>query len=179
MNSENKMKIREATIDDAAGLARVHVDTWRTAYAGIVPDEHLAKLSYEQRTQRWREMFAAPYPGRLMLAAENEQGQVVGFAIGGPERESDPVYKGELYGLYLLKEYQKRGIGRKLVTTIAQFLLKSGFTNMLIWVLAENPACDFYEALGGRPVRGKSVVIGGKKLRELGYGWDDIRDFAK
>ena len=40
--------IRPATLEDAPAIARVHVDTWRTTYAGIVPDEHLAKLSYER-----------------------------------------------------------------------------------------------------------------------------------
>ena len=47
------MKIRPATAGDAAALARVHVDSWRTTYRGIVPDEALAHLSYERREQLW------------------------------------------------------------------------------------------------------------------------------
>ena len=31
------MHIREATLDDVPGIARVHVDTWRTTYVDIVP----------------------------------------------------------------------------------------------------------------------------------------------
>jgi hypothetical protein len=41
--------IREAAPADAPGIARVHVDTWRTTYQGIVPDQFLARLSYEAR----------------------------------------------------------------------------------------------------------------------------------
>jgi len=40
--------IREATIDDATAIARVHIDAWRTTYATIVPNAHLAALSYDE-----------------------------------------------------------------------------------------------------------------------------------
>jgi GNAT superfamily N-acetyltransferase len=166
--------IRPARVDDAAAIARVHVDSWCTTYVGIVPDEHLASLSYESREQRWRERLIAPDVGMFVFVAETEGAQIVGFAVGGPERENDAVYKGELYGLYLLQEYQRRGIGRQLVATIVQRLHQDGFANMLIWVLAENPACAFYAVLGGKPTREKMVTIGGKELREIGYGWDRL-----
>lgn len=29
------LQIREATINDAEGIAKVHVDSWRTTYEGI------------------------------------------------------------------------------------------------------------------------------------------------
>jgi hypothetical protein len=48
--------IREARISDAPGIARVRVDTWRTAYRGIVSDEHLNGLSCERAeasSRRW------------------------------------------------------------------------------------------------------------------------------
>jgi GNAT superfamily N-acetyltransferase len=166
--------IRPARADDAATIARVQIDTWRTTYVGIVPDEHLANLSYESREQRWCERLTAPDPAQFIYVAETDAEQVIGFAMGGPERENDVVYKGELYGLYLLQEYQRRGIGRQLVVTIVRRLRQGGFSNMLIWVLAENPACAFYAALGGKPTREKMVTIGGKDLREIGYGWDRL-----
>jgi GNAT superfamily N-acetyltransferase len=167
------VRIRLADLRDSSAIARVQVDTWRTTYVGIVPDEHLANLSYESREQRQHDYLRTDNQ-RYAFVAENEQGQVVGFAFGGPERENDLVYHGELYGLYILKAYQRQGIGQQLVGAIAQRLRAAGFTNMLIWVLAENPACGFYAALGGKPVREKKVSIGGKELREIGYGWDDI-----
>jgi hypothetical protein len=45
--------IRPAHLDDAPGIARVHVDSWRTTYKGVIPDTILANLSYEARTQQW------------------------------------------------------------------------------------------------------------------------------
>ena len=45
------MRIRTATADDASGMARVHVDTWRTAYRDILPASVLSALSYEARAR--------------------------------------------------------------------------------------------------------------------------------
>ena len=50
---------------------------------------------------------------------------------------------------------------------------------MLIWALAENPACAFYAALGGKPAREKTVNIGGEDWREIGYGWDDLNNLVE
>ena len=56
------MRIREASPTDATAIARVHVDSWRTTYAGIVPADYLANLSYVQREQFWCDIFSTPTP---------------------------------------------------------------------------------------------------------------------
>jgi GNAT superfamily N-acetyltransferase len=168
------IRIREAFPSDSAGLARVRVDSWRTTYAHIVPDEHLAAMSYETQTQRWLERLTTLADKTFVYVAETASQEIVGYAFGGPERENDPVYHGELYALYLLQTYQRRGIGKDLVVTTARRLMEEGFANMLIWVLAENPSRAFYAALGGKHAGEKMVVIGGRELREIGYGWEDL-----
>lgn len=171
-------EIRPALPADAAGIARVHVNTWRTTYKGIVWDEILAKLSVEEREQRWLKQIDAPEPDSFLYVAEQD-GQVIGFSCGGPERTNDALYKGEIYGLYLLKEYQRQGIGRMLVEASVISLLANGMSSMLIWVLRENPSCRFYEALGGKYVREKKADIRGQILDEVAYGWDDLHSIVK
>jgi hypothetical protein len=95
------MLIREAEITDAAAIARVHVDSWRTTYVGIVPTDHLAGLSYEQREQEWHRTLSIPTGLEFVYVAEDTAGNVIGFAWGGPERSGHPVYKGELFAIYL------------------------------------------------------------------------------
>ncbi len=165
--------IREATVDDAAGLARVHVDSWRTTYPGIVPDAHLKSLSHEHSENKWREFFATTRP--FVYVAVNSERMIVGFASGGKEREGVPGYDGELYAIYLLKEYQRQGIGRALVLAIAQRLAESNLYSVLVWVLADNPSRKFYEALCVKYVREKEVVIGSANLIDVAYGWRDVR----
>jgi GNAT superfamily N-acetyltransferase len=167
--------IREAEVGDAEAIARVHVESWRTTYSGIIPDDHLAQLSHERRAQMWRNNVAKRTRQECVYVAEDENGAVVGFAAGGPERAGDPLYRGEIYAIYMLKKFQRRGIGRRLIAAIARRLLQAGFESMRIWVLAKNPSRGFYEALGGELLSEKGIAIGDTKLIEVAYGWKDLR----
>jgi len=77
------VRVREAMPADAVGIARVRVDTWRTTYRGIVPDATLANLSFEENEKRW-ECQVQGGDGRFTYVVEDEIGEVVGFASGGP-----------------------------------------------------------------------------------------------
>lgn len=169
--------IRDATVEDATGIARVHVETWRSAYAGILPSEYLARLSWEEGARRLQEYLKNMEPERFLLVAE-VQGEIAGFSSGGPERSGDEVYRGEIYALYVLPAYQRQGIGRRLVGASARRLLQAGTGNLLIWVLSANPSRRFYERLGGQPVREREIEIGGISLPEVGYGWSDLEALA-
>jgi GNAT superfamily N-acetyltransferase len=169
-------QIRPAQSDDVPGIARVHVDSWRTTYKGIMPDEVLATLRTEDRERTWGatiERIQAGTSASCVLVAEADN-QIVGFACGGRERSDHPVYKGELYAIYLLQEYQGQGIGRALWNTVAERLVEQGHTTMLIWVAAENEAARFYEAMGGHPVGTQTEDYGGKLIEEIAYGYDNL-----
>ena len=173
-----RVTVRAARTDDAPGIARVHVNSWRTTYRGIVPNDYLASLSYERGQQIWERTLSDPKSKELVYVAEDTSGQIVGFASGGPERENDPVYKGELYAIYILDRYQQQGIGRRLTLAVVDGLAQGGLRSMLVWVLAENPSRRFYEVLGGQPVCTRSIAIGGVTLDEIAYGWTDITVLA-
>ena len=87
------MRIRPANPADAGPMSKVHVDTWRTSYAGIVPAGHLAGLSYRDRETRWEQILTADRPAESNFVAETVAGDVVGFAGGGQEREGNPTYR--------------------------------------------------------------------------------------
>jgi GNAT superfamily N-acetyltransferase len=173
------MFIRAATPTDAVAIARVHVDSWRTTYTGIVPADYLANLSHAQREQFWSNILSTPAPSGCVYVAEHDTGEIVGFASGGPERSGDTLYQGELYAIYLLARYQRQGLGRHLTMAVVQCLLQCGLPSMLIWVLAANPGRAFYAALGGQPVYEKNVTIGAAQLLEVAYGWPDLRDVVQ
>lgn len=166
-------------MQDADAVGRIHVDVWRTAYRGIVPDAHLASLSYERRIAQ-----NADWLGRdavLSFVAEDASGRVIGFANGGalrPTAATDGSYVGELYALYISQQAQRAGVGRALVGAIAGALVARGLPSMLVWVLAANPACAFYERLGGTRVGHKQIEIGGVLLDEVSYGWLDVRELS-
>jgi GNAT superfamily N-acetyltransferase len=172
------MLIREASPSDAAAIARVHVDSWRTTYAGIVPADYLAELSYARREQFWCDLLSTSTPSGCVYVAAQDTGEIVGFASGGPERSGNAVYRGELYAIYLLAHYQRQGLGRRLTMAVVQQLLQCDLPSMLVWVLAANPGRAFYTTLGGQQVYEQEITIGAAPLLEVAYAWPDLRELG-
>lgn len=171
------MLIREANPADAPGIARVHVDSWRTTYNGLMPEHIIASRSYEYRERMWARILTEQ--AETFVCVAEEEGEIVGFVSGGSNRDVDSVYKGELHAIYILETQQGKGIGRGLTTALVSCLVQQGYTSMLLWVLTGNrQARRFYEALGGKKVAQRQEEMEHAVLDELAYGWDDIRPLA-
>ncbi len=168
------MIIREPILSDVSNIAKIHVDTWRTAYRGIVPDKYLEELSYEKKAKAWESIINGEIKdSRYIFIAEDEDHGVIGFVTCGAEREGDAVYRGELYAIYVTDEYQNSGVGGLLFKRVTEKLIELGFNSMLIWALEDNhKARRFYEIKGGKKIKEKCVDIGGEKLKEVAYGWE-------
>jgi len=77
--------VRRARPDDLQGMARVHVETWKTAYRGMVPDDRLDPLTVDSDIAGgFGSHLRQPPPGNAQFVAETAEGGVVGFAGGGP-----------------------------------------------------------------------------------------------
>lgn len=172
-DSVSTIRIRPATADDADAIGAVHVESWREAYADIVPAPFLAGLSIAGRAAAWRQRLNDPPPGFAAFVAEHERDGVVGFADGGQERGGDRHHPGELYAIYLRAAFHRHAVGRRLVSAVAAHLATAFPGGMLLWVLEQNRARRFYEALGGRELRAQTIHLGGADLVEIAYGWDD------
>lgn len=162
--------LRRARVDDAQGIAAVHVAAWQAAYRGLMPDDYLASLRAEARADFWRRALAAePHP---VLVAERA-GRIVGFASCGPPRDAGaPADRGELYAIYIDPAVWSSGVGRALCQAALGALRAAGFTAASLWVLAGNTrAIRFYERAGFArdPAATKTVTLGGTTLPELRY----------
>ncbi|HEX9266325.1 MAG TPA: GNAT family N-acetyltransferase [Candidatus Limnocylindria bacterium] len=169
------MGVRRATVDDAEAFERIRIGTWQATYRGLFPDALLDGMrpNVERRRDRLRELSES-HPEFCFVA--EVAGEVVGFAIGCPERTGDPVYKGEIAAIYVLPAHQGKGLGRALSRESVRELAGRGMTSLLIWVLRENRiGRAFYEGLGGVPRREKPVDMPGipKCHVEVAYCWDD------
>ncbi len=144
----NEIKIRKATSEDAAGIAKVQVETWKTAYKGLMPDDYLNSLSAESKTAKWKEGIGDPKDKTYLVAELN--GEVVGFCIVGPTRDEDANKEiGELYAIYVLKSHAGNGIGSKLMTNGLEILVNQGFKEATLWVLDTNSETrKWYESKG-------------------------------
>ena len=156
-------------------MAAVHVDTWRAAYRGIVPDDYLANLSREESARRWLDRLTAD--GRGVFVAEGDRG-VFGFASGSPRQAFSKgleEYGGVFETVYVLPEAQGSGAGRALVAAVVRYLVGRGITSGLLWVFERNLAArGFYESLGGTVLAHDGFELGGAWMREVAYGWKEL-----
>lgn len=145
--------VRTARLDDAPAIARVHVASWRAAYAGLLPEGVLASRTVEVRTRHWVEWLSDGAPRRILVAERN--GAVVGFGAAGPARGGGPR-TAELYSLYLAPEALGEGFGTLLWNALADPLAGDGFREAVLWVADGNErALRFYEARGFRADGGR------------------------
>jgi len=171
------MNLRPATAADAAAIARVHVDTWRAAYRGILSDPYLESLDYAARTEEWVKRIGLKSHFTL-VAADPAGGQIVAFADGGPERSHDPAFRGELYALYVLPAHQRHGLGRRLTVAIAETFADNHVHTLLAWVAAASGAGKFFERLGAKAFRSKRGPLGDVEVDKVGYGWTDTESLG-
>ena len=149
MSSVKNFNIRPANINDAEGIAKIHVGTWQFAYKGQLSDDYLDSLSVEKRTERWKEILNKPQLDNWSLVAELN-GQIVGFCTVGKSRDEDADSKiGELWAIYIDPQYMDKGIGTALMNEGLKILKGKGFNKATLWVLESNDKTrGFYEAKG-------------------------------
>ncbi|MDX8345253.1 GNAT family N-acetyltransferase [Rossellomorea sp. YZS02] len=157
------MHFRKAELHDAKGLASVHINSWRTTYQGIVSQEYLQSLSIGEKEDKWVQILSGAHDTYVCTMEDNK---IAGFVSIGKERSG--VYEGELYAIYILKEYQGRGIGEKLFELAISKLKKQGFNSMWIWVLKENPSKHFYYRYKPILVKEERLKIGKEFHQEEG-----------
>lgn len=178
--------IRRAAAGDARAIARVHVECWRSAYAGIIPDRVMVDMSVDDKASFWRSLLLRAGSGEAVLVSSvavsgRGGGEIVGFASCGPaDRRSGGFvpagYDGELHTLYVLPDWQEQGLGRALLCGGFRALRRAGFASAFVWVLAQNPSRFFYEAMGGRRVGERTENLWGTELPEIAYGWPDLAE---
>jgi ribosomal protein S18 acetylase RimI-like enzyme len=164
--------VRQARIEDAGAIARIEVETWRTTYAGVLPDRVLLGMSERRQVASWTH-FLHQRAADVRVAEEARAG-IVGFGSCGVQRDHAVDYAGEVYTLYVAPDRQGQGLGRHLLLSLFGRLVASGHRSALVWVLRANPARFFYERLGGRQVLHKPIPVGGEPVEAAAYGWPDL-----
>jgi ribosomal protein S18 acetylase RimI-like enzyme len=166
--------VRRPVLRDVDELARINIDTWRAAYAGIVPETRLDSMDAGAYRLRWIENVTTGRPGVEFRVAEVD-GRLAAYAIAGPYRpqeDAEPeVVTGlaELYALYVDPPMQGRGAGTAVHDDVLHALAAQGNDEAALWVLVDNVAGRrWYERRGWRPDGAlSSWSAGDRQLPEL------------
>lgn len=168
--------IRKATFDDAAEIANVHINSWREAYKGLLPNDFLEErpLAYKNRYELWKKVTTNADQATFVAVSENHG--VVGFVNGSHGRNEDLKDHAEVWCIYLLKKYHGQKIGFNLLKTFFDTHFELGYKKGYLWVLSNNPTISFYEKTGGK-FNGRTAEdeIGGQIVLESCYVWDNIK----
>lgn len=176
---KHDQSVRPARIEDAEAIGWVSVTAWRETYAGIMPDDYLASLSTTQRANLFRDRIRS-LPDKQAIFVATDQDDVVGFGVCGPSREAELGTDGEIFAINIVDAAKRKGFGVRLMTAMADALLRCSFNSVGLWVVEQNyPARRFYEVLNGNRTTQKDQDFGNKTLIELGYTWATVADLAK
>ena len=171
--------IRSAVPADAAAIGRVHVACLHETYTDLMPPEWLAERTVEERTSLWKSVLDEPAARSTIAVCVAEcESDVCGFASCGWQRTAslkELGFAGEFSAIYVLRRFQRRGIGLALMRSLASAALESGVHTAALWCLKDNEgACRFYEHVGGEFLFeqvGPEVHAG---RIEVAYGWRNL-----
>ncbi len=166
------MKIRKATKQDAPGIAKVHVDSGRTTYKDILPNEVLSSLSYEKRTFLWKTNLDDKT--NYIVVSETDEGLITGFGTASKRPTNTVANAGDLTSIYLLDEYHGQGIGKLLLKELFLHFRKRNDAKVFVEVLEDNKTRFFYEYYGAQLIQTKQLKFGENTVNELIYEWENI-----
>jgi len=156
---------RDATEEDIPGLGKLHAITWAQTYTlGNSPNIRL-------RQYQWHKAFTEENDGSwFCILVVDKTNRLVGFAKGKTYRDNNnSELRGDLNKIYLLTEYQRVGLGTKLIGHVARRFLSMGVNDMVLFGIPQNPSCAFHEAMGGERLYSEKGTFDG------GYRWRDLK----
>lgn len=167
----SEIVIRNVKFEDLRSVSEIIVESWKTAYRGIVADEYLDSLTVDQNYEK----IIKDYTENEFIVAERDN-EVVGFCRYGFENayvETFPDVDCELHALYVKPNCKEVGIGTKIINYVINEFKVKGYKKMILWCFKDNyPARMFYEKMGGIYGNESTITRGGKDYKEVCYIYD-------
>ena len=173
--------IRNAKPGDEEGIVYAGIRGWQNSYSNILPIEYLTSLDEQipHRKLEWGAHLQKPENRQRTFVAEVD-GKVVGYATGNANRHKEFSFEAEIFAIYVLKDYQRSGLGKKLVNALVDLFISREQTSMVIGTLKENhQARRFYEDLGGELIGETVFAVNGINYPEVLYGWRSLEALTK
>ena len=172
--------IRPAVLDDVRQLAEIHVQGWRDAYVGLLPQEVLDRPTVPEREGQWRGAIGRTGGASWTLVGARQGGPVVGFVHAIKTRPSIFGASARIVALYVRLEEQRTGIGTALTRRIAETMAAAEIGEVRLWCLWNNATTrQFYDRLGGRVVCASVETTRGFRTILVGYSWRAASDLAQ
>lgn len=145
------MEIRIATDKDCRSLALLKRRVWETTYRGIYPNEKLDKYDVDLNENKFKNMIKEQSQKLFVVLKDSE---IIGYISCGKIMRAFDKHTHDIGLLYLLKEYQGKGIGAKLFQFAKDELKNQGVTEFIVSCNKYNfSAQEFYKKMGGKIIK--------------------------
>jgi GNAT superfamily N-acetyltransferase len=172
----SQISLTAASTHDIESIARLHAQSWRSAYRGMLSDEYLDQHVVADRLEFWSARFASvPAERRLVLQAVND-GVLMGFVC--VLLDAEPNWGARLDNLHVSPESKGTGIGFALFQAAREWIASvSPGTAMHLWCVERNHvARRFYDRQGGTIVEAATRPVAQElSVPELRYWWAPLR----
>lgn len=173
MKGTNRM-IRRARPEDAGRIAEIQVFGWRSAYRGIIPDQHLfGNFTVDKRTAIFTGTISAEQQGENNGGStwvNEREGLVLAFMTCGPCRDSDLSDSFELWGIYVEPGFKRQGLGAELEQHCLELARELGYSEIALWVFRDNvESRRFYERMGYVEDMGRDELMEGLGVYKTRY----------
>jgi ribosomal protein S18 acetylase RimI-like enzyme len=167
------LPVRPASEKDIPAISRIYVETWFSTYRRLMADSFLKAVNPVSAERTFWESFLSKGYSYFVLVAENSAGEIMGYLDGGRDREDPKKHLGEIYGLYVLENFQGKGTGRELLRRAFEEFRTLKFPTVRAWVLKEGPSRGFYEREDGKlQNETKQLALGTDSINLVSYRWN-------
>ena len=139
--------IRLAKEEDCNELSKLKHDVWNETYRGIYNDNKIDNFDYKKNSKKFLNTINNP---DIELYVVEDSERLVGYMDYGIPIRPYKDYNQEIGLLYLLKEYQRKGIGKELFNIACNRIKENGYNEFFICCNKYNiNAQEFYKKMGG------------------------------
>jgi GNAT superfamily N-acetyltransferase len=172
ISGASMVTLRDATESDSAAIARLHAESWRSAYRGIFSDEYLDTRAHSERAILWRTRFSERASSHFFVILAEIGAQLAGFACVFPNE--NPTFGSFVDNLHVTPELKRKGIGGTLLAEVGRRLIADQTSGgVYLWAIEENTnARRFYSSVGAVEVGTEEFATpDGGKVREVRCYW--------
>lgn len=146
------MEFRAATVDDLPVIAEIFLRCWTISYASVLSESARDSFTLESSAELWRKSIELPEDKQTLLLIDGEKAVAV-FRIGSDKDDSS---RGHLFSLYVDPDSAGRGFGKSALKEAIERNRDRGFTQMTLWVFANNEIANSLYTKSGFAPTGKS-----------------------
>lgn len=163
-----KWNVEKSKKEDCKEIAEFITRTWNETYRGIVNDEFLDNLKNTEEKRYIKAINNFDEESNIQYIIKKDDKIIAYLKLS---KIKDTEYKDcmELQSLYVLKKYQKAGIGKELIHIAFNETKKLGYKKMIIGCLEENKSNGFYKKMGCKFVKKRKFKLPNQTLYENVY----------